>query len=111
MNKIFDKIESFLGETIQEYIIIDNLIIVRVDDDKTYKSGDTSLDRNIYAFDEACNFLWQIEVAPDGSSPKPFMKIAEKEGKIVVDNWIGTNYILDVKSGGLSSVSKGDRPW
>ncbi len=94
-------------------ICIGAITIVLVNDDKSHGSGDKTLNRNIFAFSEDGSLLWQIEEAPDGGDewPKPYMSIKLEGDNVIVGNWIGTNYLLNLDDGTVSSYGPPRRPW
>jgi len=71
------------------------------------------LNRNIEAYDQNDNLVWVIEEAPDGgeNQDKAYMKIWLEEGRLIAGNWIGIDYLVDLKTGSVSPVKTNVRPW
>jgi len=112
MNLTKMNIEESLRVSVRSSLTSSEKYIVVVDDNLSHGAGDCSLNRNVYAFDLNGEFLWQIEEAPDGGSqPKPYLSVSSMEGRIVVKNWIGVDYQLDVQTGKVQSYGPLRRPW
>jgi hypothetical protein len=92
---------------------IGELTIVLVDDDKVHGSGDKTLNRNIYAFSNDGSLLWQIQEPPDGGNewPKPYISLKIDGDKVMVGNWIGTTYLVNLGDGTVSLHGSPLRPW
>ena len=106
-------IQNQLPCPIKEIISIGTITIVRIDDDKSHGSGDKTLNRNIYAFGDDGSLLWQIQEAPDGGDewPKPYMSIKREGDNVIVGNWVGTNYLLNLNDGTVGFYGSPRRPW
>jgi hypothetical protein len=63
--------------------------------------------RNIFAFTAHGNLLWQIEESPHGTEKdKPYTRIfLNNDGLLVAANWIGVDYLVNVKNGSISTIS------
>ena len=91
MNKVIDlktlkKLEKKLEKKIEQSLIYSNIIIIRIYCADSIKYGDDTYDRNVYAFDEEANFLWTLQKAPTGESPKPYMNIKTTSKELIVEN-------------------------
>jgi hypothetical protein len=106
-------IQSQLPCPIKEKISIGAITIVRVDDDESHGSGDRTLNRNIYAFSHDGSLLWQIQEAPDGGDewPKPYTSIKIDGDSVIVGNWVGTDYQLNLDNGTVRFYGSPRRPW
>lgn len=106
-------IQNQLPRPIKEKISIGAITIVRIDDDKSHGSGDKSLNRNIYAFSDDGLLLWQIQEAPDGGDkwPKPYMSIKREGLNVIVGNWVGTDYLLNLDYATAGCYGSPRRPW
>lgn len=66
--------------------------------------------RNVFAFSERGDPLWQIEESPHGTeNDKPYVKIIrERDGGLVAYNWNGVDYLVDMANGAITTkaVSK-----
>ena len=71
------------------------------------------LNRNIYCYDTDGTLCWQIQEAPHGeeNQDKPYINIWKDNNKVIVSNWNGLEYILNMTTGEVSSFKKGVRPW
>lgn len=60
--------------------------------------------RNVLAFDAEHRLLWQIAESPHGTeADQPFMSLAlDAQGQVVVGNWNGVTYRVDLASGALT---------
>ena len=61
--------------------------------------------RNVFAFTAQGDLLWQIEESPHGTEKdKPYVGIlVSQDGSLVVANWIGVDYLVNVKSGSITT--------
>ena len=96
---------------IKQVLYQDNKIIVLVDDGLGRDYRDDSLDRNIYAFTENGEQVWQVQQCPHGGeSPKPYMTISLENKQLIAYNWIGVSYSIDLEIGSVTPYGSG-RPW
>ena len=107
--------ETKLPAPIKQRIEINDLIIVRIypGDQELNIYPQELLNRNIYAFNSSSELLWQIQEAPHGGigEDKAYMNMWLEDEKVIVGNWIGTDYVLDLDSGRVSQAKKDVRPW
>lgn len=97
---------------IESMVTIVDMTVVLVDDGKGCKYEDTSRNRNIYAFDADGNLMWQIqEIFTEHNYAKPYLTITVKDGKLFTYNWIGMDYLVDLKDGSIHSFGPPRRPW
>lgn len=97
---------------IRKSLIIGNLVLVLVDDDKVHHRGDKTLNRNVYAFNSDGILKWQIQEMPGaGDDSVPYVSIREEGGKVYVYNWYGTDYLLNMDDGTVNFYGASRRPW
>ena len=111
MKDLLLKIQAMLPYKIQEWIEIERLVVVRIDSEDIIKYGDTSLDRNIYAFNKNAEMKWQISSVQKTESPKPFTYMEYKNRKLIVHNWVGGDYQVNLSDGQLKNIRPESRPW
>lgn len=111
--KIDGNLEKRLPFNAKQVVIFQEMKIVLVDDNSFHRCGDKSINRNVYAFDSNGTLLWQIHEAPDGGdeNPKPYTRISVLGKSILVDNWIGTEYQVEINTGTVSRHGVNSRPW
>jgi hypothetical protein len=107
MKNLLLTIQAMLPYKIQEWIEIEQLLVVRIDSEDTIEYGDTCLDRNIYAFNKNAEMKWQILAIRVAVSPKPFTHMEYKNGELIVHNWVGGDYQVNLSNGQLKNI----RPW
>ena len=105
-------VSSTLDDLIEQIIIIDDLVIVRTDNDRPLAIGDKSMDRNVVAFRVSGDQSWIIQTAPHGGDrPKPYVAIENVDGRLIVRNWIGVDYEVDLTRGTVTAKPGNGRPW
>ncbi len=91
---------------------IGDITVVLVDDGKGCKYEDTSRNRNVYAFDIHGDLIWQIqEIFTERNYAKPYLTLTVKDGKLYTYNWIGMDYLVDLKDGSIHFFGPPRRPW
>jgi len=102
-----------IGVSIKQKLKVNKIFLVRVDTGNTIQYGDESLDRNIYAFNESGEQIWQIEPAPIRQSPNPYMSLRTEEGKIIAETWTGVELSINLSDGSVmvSTHNIRQRPW
>ena len=105
--------KAFLENNIKEILLLDDLTIVRLDDDQAHGPGDKSMNRNVLAFDQKANLIWEIQEAPHGGDewPKPYVRLAKQGSRLIAGNWIGVDYVVDLKTGNVNAGESKGRPW
>jgi hypothetical protein len=111
MSELKEIIQSQLKDRVHEWIELDSIIVVRVDGDQSLRWGDTTFDRNVYAFDKRGNLRWKIQEIVGAESPKPFTSIKYHVGKLLARNWIGADYEVSLLDGSVRNVGPNARPW
>jgi len=67
--------------------------------------------RNIVGENRQGKVIWQVEdVCPSSDAPFVTMSPFDNE-KIIVYNWLGMDYYIDIQTGKLNLVNKNARPW
>ncbi|MCH9646792.1 MAG: hypothetical protein K0U98_01060 [Deltaproteobacteria bacterium] len=62
--------------------------------------------RNVFLIDEHHRVRWQIQESPHGSAEdRPFMNLISKDGVLVVGNWNGVDYDVDLESGEIQACT------
>ena len=97
--------------SVKQKLKVDEIFLVRFDRDSTIKYGDDSLDRNVYAFNESGEKIWQIEAAPVRQSPKLYVNLRVEKSGVVAESWTGIEVIINLKDGSVSTYNIGQRPW
>ena len=104
-----------LPAPVKQRIEIGELTVVRLypSDDMLNDYPQEKLNRNVYAYNAIGKLMWQIQEAPDGGvgEDKAYMNIKLEGDKLIVGNWIGADYVVDLGAGGVSQVKKNIRPW
>lgn len=99
----------------KEIVELDGMTVIRVYplDDKFNDYPRSELNRNIYAYDSSGKLVWQIQEAPHGgrSEDKAYVSIKIEGDKLIAGNWIGTDYVVDLRTGKVSQATRGIRPW
>lgn len=105
--------KAFLNTNIKEILLFDDLTIARLDDGQTHGQGDKSMNRNVLAFDQNANIVWEIQEAPHGDNewPKPYTHLSKQDTKLIASNWIGVDYVVDLKTGHVHAGESNGRPW
>ena len=104
-----------LPAPIKQKVEIGELTVVRLypSDDMLNSYPQEKLNRNVYAFNTSGELMWQIQEAPDGGvgEDKAYMNIKLESDKLIVGNWIGADYVVDLSTGGVVQVKNNIRPW
>lgn len=83
-------------------------------DDKENEELDRAkvdMTRNIWAFDQEGNKVWEIEAAREfRNEANCYTGLWIEDGKLVGYNWVGINVIINPKDGSVF-VPFGQRPW
>jgi hypothetical protein len=105
-----------LSAPVKKYLEIKDILVILIypSDDQLLLYPREKLNRNVYAFKESNGeLLWQIQPANEGgaSEDKPFMDIFISQGKLIVGNWIGIDYQIDLSNGHINPIDRNKRPW
>lgn len=104
-----------LPAPIKQSVRVGQLTVIRVypSDEMLNDYPQDKLNRNVYAYDESGEQVWQIQTAPHGGSgeDKAYMEIRIDGDKLIAGNWIGVDYLVDIASGIVSQAQKDIRPW
>ncbi|MGI1679885.1 MAG: hypothetical protein K6L75_14175 [Cellvibrionaceae bacterium] len=103
------------ASNIKQRIEIEGLEIVRryPSDDVLSDYPREKLNRNIEAYKADGDLAWVIQECPAGgqNEDKAYMDIQVKDGQLIACNWIGLDFIVNLKTGSVSPAKKGVRPW
>ena len=104
-----------VSAAIKQRLELGELTIVRLypSDDMLNAYPQEKLNRNVYAYNTSGKLMWQIQEAPDGGigEDKAYMNIKLESDKLIVGNWIGVDYVVDLGTGGVVQVKNNIRPW
>lgn len=105
-------IQKQLPLPIESSITIGDMTIVLVEDGKGRERYDTSLNRNVYAFDANGEMVWQIAEIPGAMNQCcPYGTITVKDGNLYTYNLTGMDYLVDLKDGSIHFFGPARRPW
>lgn len=106
---------SMDSSNIKQALIIDGLKIIRryPSDEDLIGYPREKLNRNVEAYSESNELIWVIEECPAGGTnqDKAYMSIAVQDGRLIVGNWVGVDFVVNLKNGCVSPLKKGVRPW
>lgn len=88
--------EIQLRHPIQSLVKKDNLIVVLL----KAPSG-TNDETNILAFDETAQLVWEIDPPGTTQECQPYVEMRETDSQIIVFNWNGYSYDLDLEDGSV----------
>lgn len=112
--KIETDVSKELGRDVEikQQIDIGQISIIRLKNNGGSERGDSSTDRNVFAFNSQGEKLWQIQECPVGDSPKPYMHIKMRDRELIAGNWIGVDLIVSIDSGEVKpDPQRMGRPW
>ena len=85
---------------VEDVVECKGVIVVRIE-----PPAGVIFNRNVFAFTAQGDSLWQIEESPHGTEKdKPYVGILlSQEGSLVVANWIGVDYLVNIQSGSVTA--------
>jgi len=119
---VVDSKQIELQYPIKQKIEVCGVYVVRIypNDDELDSCPQELYNRNVYAYNSDGKFLWQIEEVSEGAKApkdksyivgKAYMNIWMEKEKLIAGNWIGLDYIVNLKNGKVSPLNKNVRPW
>lgn len=68
--------------------------------------------RNIYAFNNRGEKIWEVQEAPNLSyEERPFTSIRIENDMLIAHNWVGVEYSINLDKGTVTPYGTGKRPW
>ena len=95
---------------IKDVLEVDNFLLVLLRRVGVQVNIGESMNRNIQAFNQKGDKLWDIQESPSGGKKdKPYTAIYSESGDVVVYCGLGFEYSLNLKNGSVKP--RGGRPW
>ena len=90
-----------LPELVDQVLLISDLIVYRLK-----LTGINVCNRNIGAYSLAGEPLWRIPEVESKASFKSYDRMyLDEQSRLIACNYIGSNYVVDLQSGGITYVS------
>ena len=100
---------------IRQRINLQGLSIIRIypSDNDLMNYPREKLNRNVAAYKENGELVWLIQECPVGGldQDKAYMNIQVKDEQLIAGNWVGLDFVVDLKSGNVTPYKIGVRPW
>jgi hypothetical protein len=101
-------IKKVIGSEIEKFIRSNNYIYILL----YFPKGHNEQDTNIWKIDLHGNIIWKItKFGNDEVGAAPYIELNQVNGKLIASNWKGVDFFVDVKTGQIEAIKKGERPW
>lgn len=84
-----------------DVVLVEQLIVLMVE-----PSSGIIFNRNVYAFSDEGDFVWQIAESPHGAGDNPYVAIRlDHQNRLLACSWNGNDYLVDSKNGEITAVA------
>jgi len=107
--------DIYFPAQIEQIIEFHGLYIVRIypNDDELDIYPQENLNRNVYAYNEIGELVWQIDEVPHGDKggDKAYMNLWIENKDLIASNWVGLDYRVNLDNGSIGVYRENVRPW